>query len=116
MRRRRRPAVAVIAAAATVALAVGTVPAVDAVEIAPRAATTARPHVVTLITGDRLTLAGDGQVGIEPGPGRERIPFVMSRHRGHISVIPADALPYLRAGRLDPRLFDVTTLVASGYD
>ena len=117
MRPPRRYAATALVAVATVALAVGAVPAVDAAAIAPApGGATGRPRVITLITGDRLTVAGAGQIGIEPGPGRERVRFLTSTAHGHTSVIPADALPLLRAGRLDPRLFDVTALVADGYD
>ncbi|GAA3757754.1 S8 family serine peptidase [Plantactinospora mayteni] len=35
---------------------------------------------------------------------------------GNVSVVPQDAVPLLRAGKLDPRLFEVTELIRSGYD
>jgi hypothetical protein len=117
MRSRRRHVVATIAAAAAVALAATAVPAVDAAEIVVRAGGPgARPRTVTLITGDRVTLSPAGQVGIDPSPGRDRIRFIIDTRAGHTSVVPADARPLLRAGRLDPRLFDVTTLMDHGYD
>jgi len=56
------------------------------------------------------------RVAIEPTPGRTDVSFLTSRHGGHLRVVPTDALPLLRAGRLDSRLFDVTTLLESGYD
>jgi hypothetical protein len=31
-------------------------------------------------------------------------------------VVPADEMPVLAQGRLDPRLFDVSTLASTGYD
>jgi subtilisin family serine protease len=52
----------------------------------------------------------------ERGPGREQVTFIERKVRGHLQVIPVDAVPYLQAGRLDPRLFDVTTLLEFGYD
>ncbi|WP_212997298.1 S8 family peptidase [Winogradskya consettensis] len=70
----------------------------------------------TLITGDRVTVGADGQPVIERGPGRAGMTFVSSREGGHRFVVPADALPLLRDGRLDRRLFDLTTLGEFGYD
>ncbi|MDP9791933.1 hypothetical protein J2S43_000445 [Catenuloplanes nepalensis] len=70
---------------------------------------------VTLITGDRVTLH-HGSVDVRRGPGREHIRFSTTRHDGRVSVIPSDAAPLLGAGRVDPRLFDVTTLIEFGYD
>jgi subtilisin family serine protease len=72
-------------------------------------------RTVTLITGDRVTLAG-GAVTVTPGPGRAGIPMATSTAGGRTRVVPADALPLLHAGRLDERLFDVTRLIAAGYD
>ncbi|RSM72538.1 peptidase S8 [Actinoplanes sp. ATCC 53533] len=78
----------------------------------------AAPRTVTLLTGDRVTaLEGDDDVvSVEPGAGREGVTFLTRRVRGHLSIIPNDALGLLGAGRLDPRLFDVTTLLGYGYD
>jgi subtilisin family serine protease len=72
-------------------------------------------QTVTLITGDRVTVTG-GAAAVTPGPGRKGIPFATSTAGGRTRVVPADALPLLRAGRLDERLFDVTGLIAAGYD
>lgn len=74
------------------------------------------PHTVTLVSGDRVSVAGDGAVRIERGKGRERVRFLTRRVGGHLHVIPADALPLIRADRLDDRLFDVTVLMDNGYD
>ena len=76
--------------------------------------------MVTLITGDRIrvTTQADGATTVVPMPlpGRESKP-VSIRYRGdRIEAVPSDARPLLRAGRLDPRLFDVAGLVAAGYD
>ncbi|MEV6691606.1 S8 family serine peptidase [Micromonospora sp. NPDC051196] len=73
-------------------------------------------RTTTLITGDRVTLTSDGGVSVVPGPGRAEIPMLTSTVTGRVRVIPADALPLLRSERLDPRLFDVTGLLAGGYD
>src|SRR4051812_13336291 len=73
-------------------------------------------RTTTLLTGDRVTLAADGGVSVAPGPGRSKVAMLTSTVKGHVRVIPADAVPLLHAGRLDPRLFDVTGLLADGYD
>ena len=73
-------------------------------------------HTVTLITGDRVTMVGDTKGLVTPGAGREKVNFVTSRAGGRLRVIPSDALPLLGRGRLDPRLFDITSLVEFGYD
>jgi subtilisin family serine protease len=74
-------------------------------------------HTVTLVTGDRVTFSSDGgRVSAEPGPGRNGITFNVTTDGGDVQVVPSDAGPLLAAGRLDERLFDVTGLVAAGYD
>ncbi|MFI7428724.1 S8 family serine peptidase [Micromonospora sp. NPDC049836] len=82
----------------------------------PAAPAGARPVTVTLLTGDRITVTGGDRAAVRPGPGRDGIGFLVGRDRGHLSVVPRDALPLIRAGRVDRRLFDVTELIASGYD
>ncbi|MDX3352368.1 S8 family serine peptidase [Streptomyces sp. ME01-24h] len=79
---------------------------------------------VTLITGDKVTVTrgtgGAPGVGVRPGPGRTRIGFQVSHQwhgaDHHISVVPSDAQPLVTAGKLDPRLFDVTEQIDAGYD
>jgi Subtilisin-like serine proteases len=72
---------------------------------------------VTLITGDRVTVGADGRTySVQPGPGRGGIPMWAERRDGHLHVVPADAVPLVRSGRVDARLFDVTTLLGFGYD
>ncbi|MDR7278189.1 S8 family serine peptidase [Catenuloplanes atrovinosus] len=71
---------------------------------------------VTLITGDRVTVHPGTRLEVRRGPGREHIRFTTTRHDGRVSVIPSDAAPLLGSGRVDPRLFDVTTLIEFGYD
>ncbi|WBB67703.1 S8 family serine peptidase [Micromonospora sp. WMMD812] len=51
-----------------------------------------------------------------PGPGREHVTFAMTQGDSRVRVVPSDAVSLLAAGRLDPRLFDVTGLLESGYD
>ena len=75
-----------------------------------------RDHSVTLITGDRVELAGGRVVRYVPGPGRAKVPVRTYTENGHQHVVPADALQALALGKLDPRLFDVTSMVEFGYD
>ncbi|PSL52364.1 subtilase family protein [Saccharothrix carnea] len=71
---------------------------------------------VTRITGDKVLLNGPATGSFQAGPGRERITFHTFRRDGHLHVVPDDALTAVAEGRFDPRLFDVTGLVESGYD
>lgn len=75
---------------------------------------------VRLITGDRVTVAttADGRrtASVQPGAGREGVVFHTSEEDGRVTVLPSDADPLVRSGRLDRRLFDVTGLVAQQYD
>jgi subtilisin family serine protease len=75
---------------------------------------------VTLITGDRVlvTTARTGQPThfVRPAAGRERMNFISYVANGRLHVVPADARQLIAADRLDRRLFDVTTLIESGYD
>ncbi|MEJ3747330.1 S8 family serine peptidase [Actinomycetes bacterium KLBMP 9797] len=73
-------------------------------------------RTVTLLTGDRVTVFDDGNFTVEPGPGRDAMTFLSRRAGGRLTVTPGDAVGPLGAGQLDPRLFDVTTLLAFGYD
>ncbi|MFF4396231.1 S8 family serine peptidase [Streptomyces sp. NPDC001480] len=78
-----------------------------------------RTQTVTLITGDTvsLTTGPDGRyaVDVRHGKGREAATFVSSERDGEVSVLPTDAIPLVKAGRLDPALFNVTQLVKQGY-
>ncbi|MFJ3404239.1 S8 family serine peptidase [Promicromonospora sp. NPDC090134] len=72
---------------------------------------------VTLVTGDVVdvttTDAGALTVGVEPADGGA----VRTQQVGdHLYVVPDAALPYLAAGTLDRRLFDVTALLEMQYD
>lgn len=75
-----------------------------------------RDQSVTLITGDRVDLAGNRVVRYVPGPGREKLPVRTYTRDGHQHVVPADAVALVAGGKLDPRLFDVTSLAEFGYD
>ncbi|MEU4779287.1 S8 family serine peptidase [Micromonospora sp. NPDC023633] len=87
----------------------------DATPPSPAAGAGSRSATVTLLTGDRVTLSGS-RASVRPAPGREDVRFLTRRERGHLSVVPEDALAPIRDGRIDRRLFDVTELVAAGYD
>ncbi|MCX4775713.1 S8 family peptidase [Streptomyces sp. NBC_01264] len=128
----RRARTAVLAAAVTGTLIAGTVSAGAAQ--APAAGTTAqdgkgapaggrakkeaRPSAtVTLVTGDRVVVKGDGSVEqLLRGAGREGIAFSVRREGAYTYVIPQDALRLVADGVLDRRLFDVAGLVRDGYD
>ncbi|MFD8533770.1 S8 family serine peptidase [Streptosporangium canum] len=69
---------------------------------------------VTLITGDRVMVAGNG-FRVVPGPGRQ-VDFTSQMRQGHLYVIPSDARALVAGGMLDRRLFDVTQLLAWRYD
>jgi subtilisin family serine protease len=74
------------------------------------------PRSVTLLTGDRVLVYGDGRFLPEPASGRAEVVFQTFRVGEHHYVVPADAAPLVAAGQLDRRLFDVTLLVELGYD
>ncbi|MER6730806.1 S8 family serine peptidase [Streptomyces puniciscabiei] len=92
-------------------------PAPGSVAPATPAARSAAPTTVTLVTGDKVTVT-------DLGHGRETVTVqrpegatgaVRTRESdGEISVVPDEALPYLRAGTLDRRLFDVSGLIRQG--
>ncbi|MBT2451650.1 S8 family serine peptidase [Streptomyces sp. ISL-43] len=123
----RAGAAASVAAAAALALAAGlTTPASAAPAPSSAAAKSAQPAAsaapaasatrVTLITGDRVVLdAGGEPIALERAAGREHIPVSLRRENGRTSVLPYDAQPLIRAGKLDPRLFDVTELGRPEY-
>ncbi|MET7984340.1 S8 family serine peptidase [Streptomyces sp. NPDC005281] len=80
-----------------------------------RAAGTA--STVTLVTGDKVTVTDIGR-------GKKTVSVVRPRGAtgavrtqvadGTVTVVPDEALPYLRAGTLDRRLFDVSELIRQG--
>ncbi|MCW8383702.1 S8 family peptidase [Streptomyces justiciae] len=90
----------------------------------PQGTAAARPAsteaTVHLITGDRVTVAkgpdGHQTAAIRPGPGRDGIVFHTFEQDGHLTVLPSDAASLVSQGRLDRALFDVTNLLAQGYD
>ncbi|MEV4534571.1 S8 family serine peptidase [Asanoa sp. NPDC049518] len=82
----------------------------------------AATHTLTLITGDVVTVnaAGDpgdsgGTISVkgpDGGPADARI----LESAGDVYVFPNSAASYLGKGVLDRRLFNVTDLIAAGYD
>ncbi|GHE92040.1 peptidase [Streptomyces spiralis] len=75
---------------------------------------------MTLITGDKVTVT-PGTAGSTPEVNVRRTPGAtgsvrVSTEDGNTYVYPDDAVAYIAAGRLDKELFDVTQLIAQGYD
>jgi subtilisin family serine protease len=108
--------------AALVAAALLSVPANDAGAVttltneAGEAGADLAAGTVTLVTGDRVTLTGDGKASVVPDPAREDIHFITYQRLGQTYVLPNDAMPLLEDGRLDWELFNVSALVDAGYD
>ncbi|MER5934438.1 S8 family serine peptidase [Streptomyces sp. NPDC002054] len=130
--RNRRTGAAALATAAALALAAGlTTPSAAAPGSGSAATPTsaAKPFAakqrqqtspglthLTLITGDRVTVDAKGNpVGFRPAKGREKIPVSVQRQNGRTSIVPFDAQRLIEAGRLDPRLFDLTELGRPEY-
>ncbi|NUT98879.1 MAG: hypothetical protein HOY78_43440, partial [Saccharothrix sp.] len=66
-------------------------------------------RTITLITGDRVVVDGQGSpVGVDGRPGTQFVRYVRD---GHQYVVPADALDDVEQDRLDRRFFDVTALL-----
>lgn len=84
---------------------------------APQKRATPAAHTVTLVTGDKVTVTelggGKKTVTVERPVGATGA--VRSEIAGdRITVVPDEARPYLSAGTLDERLFDVTELIRQG--
>ncbi|MET7857849.1 S8 family serine peptidase [Streptomyces sp. NPDC005318] len=101
-------------------LATASAPAPGATNVSDAAG--ARPgslRTVTLVTGDTVTTttAADGTETREvKGPHGEAIDFEVNRAGRDIYVYPGSVLSYVSAGLLDKNLFNVTQLLADGYD
>ncbi|WP_437087981.1 S8 family serine peptidase [Streptomyces sp. enrichment culture] len=109
------------ASAATAATATATAPESAATATAtapePAAHADADARTVTLITGDRVTVteAGGGKKTVTVERPKGATGAVRTQNaNGSVTVVPDEALPYLRAGTLDERLFDVTGLLRQG--
>lgn len=119
-----------IALGVVAALAFGVVPATAAVSADPAGPTPksgaagAAPghggtHTLTLITGDKVTIstAADGTVVRSfEGANGTATGFHRTVIDGATYVYPHSVIPYVAAGTLDKRLFNVTQLIADGYD
>ncbi|MEU1967709.1 S8 family serine peptidase [Micromonospora sediminicola] len=118
LRNRRKLAALGLALGLTIGLPVPAQAAPSAAPTGTPAPTRAPGHpvTVTLITGDQVTVAAGGRAAVRPGAGRTGLQFVVGRDRDRLTVLPQDALPLVRSGRLDKRLFDVTGLIEAGYD
>jgi subtilisin family serine protease len=75
-----------------------------------------KANTVTLITGDKVTLFHGKASAIRPAQGRKGMAFSTFSVKGHDYVVPADALKLIGTGKVDRRLFDITSLVGFGYD
>ncbi|MFK4244534.1 S8 family peptidase [Micromonospora chokoriensis] len=85
---------------------------------APAASADGRTHTVTLLTGDVVTVRSTGsgcpQATIRPVDENAVINQSCGPD-GHLHVVPARVASQV-GSVLDPDLFDVTTLIADGYD
>ncbi|WP_338316068.1 S8 family serine peptidase, partial [Streptomyces bohaiensis] len=73
--------------------------------------------VLTLVTGDRVTLRADGSVAaVHPAPGREDVPVRVLEHDGTTLVLPRDAVALIADGTLDRSLFDIGELSRPQYE
>ncbi|MGF0114909.1 S8 family serine peptidase [Promicromonospora sp. Marseille-Q5078] len=110
---------ALLAAGAAPALAGPTTSDPDAAAAASAAPSPTGSSTLTLVTGDvvHVTTTGDGRPGVtvEPAPGAAG-PVQTYELGDDLYVVPASAQPYLASGALDQQLFNVTELVADGYD
>ncbi|MEU5997077.1 S8 family serine peptidase [Streptomyces sp. NPDC047197] len=105
-----------------VGLAFALLPAGQAATAAPSDVPQATPaaraaHTVTLVTGDKVTVTelGGGKKTVTVDRPAGATGAVRSEIAGdRITVVPDEARPYLSAGALDERLFDVTELIRQG--
>ncbi|WP_392841038.1 hypothetical protein [Streptomyces sp. LN500] len=111
------------------ALALGVMPATAAISAAPagpvqptaaqQAPGGISTHTVTLVTGDKVTIgtAADGTaVRSFEGVNGTTTGFHRAVIDGSTYVYPDAVLPYVTTGKLDKQLFNVTRLIADGYD
>ncbi|MFD0819095.1 S8 family serine peptidase, partial [Micromonospora zhanjiangensis] len=80
-------------------------------------------RTVTLLTGDVVRLGATGEPTLVTAPptgtvGRaaRQVPIARYQRAGDWYAVPTDAVPLIRSGLLDQRLFDVTELARQGYD
>ncbi|MEU4098804.1 S8 family serine peptidase [Streptomyces sp. NPDC026673] len=121
-----RQGLPVLAAVTALLVAIPPAAAVDNVPTTPHgvvvpggASLGAGVRTVTLITGDRVTVTphGSGAPTVSvAGPGGGRADARVTARDGDIHVVPAAAERLVAAGLLDEALFNVTRLVADGFD
>ncbi|MEU8795889.1 S8 family serine peptidase [Streptomyces sp. NPDC048643] len=71
---------------------------------------------IPLITGDRIAVDSKGRaLSVRSAEGREDIPIRVETVGGHTYALPDDARRLVDNGRLDRRLFDITTLSTPAY-
>ncbi|MEU7022147.1 S8 family peptidase [Streptomyces sp. NPDC046203] len=91
----------------------------DRVTAAPASQDAVRTTTVTLVTGDRVTVAtrAGKTVGVDVQPYRKSTAGLRTYTVGtDVYVIPRDVEPLIHNGRVDKRLFNVTQLIAQGLD
>jgi subtilisin family serine protease len=119
--RQRKTLVAGVAVLAIASMFTGTQSSIAAPASAtadPHTVTPPGVHSVTLITGDVVTTrqsGAGGTVDVRRSDGSPADAQIMESGND-LFVYPQAAMPYVAAGTLDKRLFDVTQLVADGYD
>ncbi|WP_432044133.1 S8 family serine peptidase [Streptomyces cadmiisoli] len=98
---------------------IGTLVSPTSVPAAPvdsAAPTGAAQRWIPLLTGDQVAVNAEGEiVSTRPAKGREGIPVLRETLNGHTYAVPADARRLIQSGRLDRRLFDITTLSSPAY-
>nr|WP_221382963.1 hypothetical protein [Actinoplanes polyasparticus] len=100
---------------ALITSSVAIVPASAHAAPSSRLPVSAPANTVTLITGDKVSLAADGGVQVRNAEG-ELAGYLSKVKDGDTYVYPHEAFPHLASGLLDEDLFNVTELVAAGYD
>ncbi|SBT40167.1 S8 family peptidase [Micromonospora auratinigra] len=108
-----------VAAALTTALLPLTAAAAPEAAAGPGLPGPARVDAVTLITGDRAVLRTAPDGSRTTTLDRDGVPtsdYLTRQHGDDLYVIPAEAVPLIGRGFLDEELFNVTGLVAQGYD
>ncbi|MEU0187099.1 S8 family serine peptidase [Streptomyces sp. NPDC006207] len=119
----RRRGLTAAVAALVVLTATGPAASADPSATSPSPAATgaasAAVRTVTLITGDKVTVTGDGRAqavtSVTDPNGRTGGAHVMSVGTDTY-VYPDAAVPYIASGALDEGLFNVTALLKDGYD
>ncbi|MFJ4848723.1 MULTISPECIES: S8 family serine peptidase [unclassified Streptomyces] len=110
---------ALVAALMTPSQALGASPGPPSPAV-PAGRTPGPAATVTLITGDKVTVT-PGPAGTPASVSVQRPPGATGSVRvladgSDTYVYPDDVVPYIASDRLDRRLFNVTQLVAQGYD